>query len=237
MVGCSNYPEHQASYNTPAYSTTGSASDQVISSPSPSYSTSSTVTAPNTPSTTTYNAATDRALETTVRQALDNNPTVATVSRGLYITSQNGTVTLTGTVPSEQDRQFIDNTVRNIGGVYGVNDQLQVATQPTGAENTRIYTPATTTPVVSNPAAPGNIFNLHVQGLDEPDRTLAQRILQELRGDTILPSLLPMVNITVVNGRVTLEGNVQNEQQRRTIEAAVQRAAGVNNVSDQLQVR
>jgi len=46
-----------------------------------------------------------------------------------------------------------------------------------------------------------------------------------------------MVNITVSGGRVILEGNVQNERQRRAIETAVQRAVGGRNVTDRLQVR
>ena len=235
-AGCDTYPDHQYSST---YSTTPSyTSRQVISSPS--YGT--TVTATPSPSyTVTQSAAAssqlitdaDRALITTLRNALNQNPTVSTAARNLYLDSRNGTVTLTGTVPTEQDRQFIDNVVRNTAGVYEVNDQIQVTGLPTGSNDSRVYS----TPQVVSLASPGTIFNLHVQGLDEPDRTTAQRILQELRTDTILPSLLPMVNITVSGGRVILEGNVQNERQRRAIETAVQRAAGGNNVTDRLQVR
>jgi hypothetical protein len=166
-------------------------------------------------------------------------------------------VTLTGTVPTEQDRQFVENAVRNTPGVYVVNDQMQVVAPATGkVETTRVYSTTTATPVyttsqtpapvytttqqptqvVADPNAAGNLFNLHVQGLNEPDRTLGQRILQELRTDSALPALLPVVNITVADGRVTLEGTVQSEHQRRAIEAAVQRAAGVSTVSDRLQV-
>jgi osmotically-inducible protein OsmY len=137
-------------------------------------------------------------------------------------------------VPTEQDRQNIDAIIRSTSGVRSLDDQLRINAQPTGVGDTRIYS---TAPVVANTSAPGNIFNLHVQGLNEPDRTLAQRILHELRADTILPSLLPMVNITVADGRVTLDGNVQSEQQRQTIESAVRRATGANTVNDLLQVR
>jgi osmotically-inducible protein OsmY len=178
---------------------------------------------------------TDRTLVGTVRTTLNQNPTLGPACRNVYVSSTSGTVTLTGSVPTEQDRQFIENAVRNINGVYQVNDQLQVTGQPTGAADSRIYIAQPT--AAANPMSAGNVFNLHVQGLDEPDRTVAQRILHELRTDTILPSLLPMVNITVSGGRVTLEGNVQNEQQRRVIDSAIQRAVGGNNVSDMLQVR
>jgi len=226
-AGCSTYPEDQATYSTPTYGGT-----RVTS-----YSTTTGAYVPGTTqgaaATTQVLADTDRALVSTVRQALNNNPTVAPVSQAVYVSARNGTVTLTGTVLTEQDRQFIDNVVRNTSGVYSVNDQLQVPAQPTGAADTRVYS---TAPVVANMPAPGSIFNLHVQGLDEPDRSVAQRILQELRTDTLLPTLLPLVNITVAEGRVTLDGNVQSEHQRRAIEAAIKRSTGVTSINNQLQV-
>jgi len=234
LAGCETYPEHRSTYGT---YTTPSGS-QVISSPDTSATTTYTPSyssgvSQGAAAAASYQTDADRSLAYQVRQALSANPTVATLAQSIYITARNGAVTVTGTAPSEQDRQFIDNVVRNINGVYSVNDQIQVTAQPTGAADTRIYS---TAPIVADPSSTGNICNLHVQGLNDPDRGVAQRILQELRTDTILPSLLPMVNITVSGGRVILEGNVQSEQQRRAIVTAVQRAAGVNNVIDQLQV-
>jgi len=238
VAGCSTYPDHQYSST---YSTTPSYSSGAISSPS--YGATVTTPSPTYSSGVSQGSAaasqlmtdSDRALIGTLRNALNENPTVATAARNLYLDSRNGTVTLTGTVPTEQDRQFIDNVVRNTAGVYEVNDQTQVTGLPTGASDSRVYT--TTPQGFVSPASAGTIFNLHVQGLDEPDRSTAQQILQELRTDTILPSLLPMVNITVSGGRVILEGNVQNDRQRRAIETAVQRAVGGNHVTDRLQVR
>jgi len=49
--------------------------------------------------------------------------------------------------------------------------------------------------------------------------------------------LLPNVDIQVAGGKVTLQGNVQTEQQKQAIVSAVQRAAGAENVQDQLQVQ
>jgi len=231
-AGCSEYPEHQYSstYSTPSY-TGSTVSAPAYSTTTPTYS--SSVSQGSAAASQLMNE-TDRALVTTVRTTLNQNPNLGPACRNVFVSSRSGTVTLTGSVPTEQDRQFIENAVRNINGVYEVNDQLQVTGQPTGAADSRVYTAQ---PTAANPMSAGNVFNLHVQGLDEPDRTLAQRILHELRTDTILPSLLPTVNITVSGGRVTLEGNVQNEQQRRVIDSAIQRAAGGSNVSDMLQVR
>jgi osmotically-inducible protein OsmY len=66
---------------------------------------------------------------------------------------------------------------------------------------------------------------------------LAQRILQGLRTDSRLGSLLPTVDINVAQGRVILQGVVQNEQQRAAIESVVRQATGGSNVEDQLQVQ
>ena len=225
-AGCASYPENQYS-STSTYGTTYASQPYYSSTPkytTPSYSSGV--------STAQVLTDSDRSLCATVRRALNENGTVAGVSRDIRIDSRNGTVTLTGAVPTEQDRQFIDNVVRNTSGVYSVHDQIQVIGTPTGTTDSRVY--ATETLVSPNSA--GTVFNLHVQGLDEPDRSLAQRILQELRTDTILPSLLPVVNITVSGGIVMLDGYVQNERQRRAIDTAVRRATG-GQVDNRLQVR
>jgi len=236
-AGCSNYPDNQ--YSSSTYSTTPAYTGRSTTY-TPAYRTT-TVTTPTYPSGATTYVFTDadRALSSTVRRALNQSETVAGIARNVYIDSRSGVVTLTGSVPSEQDRQFINNVVRNTAGVYNVNDQIQVVaptvvTAPTGATENRVY--ASSPEVLVNPSSAGTIFNLHVQGLDEPDRSTAQRILQELRTDTILPSLLPMVNITVTGGAVVLDGNVQNERQRRAIDTAVRRAAG-GRVENRLQIR
>ena len=103
----------------------------------------------------------DQALANQLEQALYNTPTVAPFAPNIRINVQNGKVILTGNVPSEQDRQSVDNVVRNTPGVVSVVDQLGISTVPTGrvAETSRVYRPDA-----------GQMFNLHVQGLTETDR-------------------------------------------------------------------
>jgi osmotically-inducible protein OsmY len=163
----------------------------------------------------------DRSLADRVQQMLKNQPAVAAVASNVQVSEDHGKVTLAGIVPSQEDKNLILGVVRNTPGVVAVNDNLGVALQPTGRTL----------------SAPADIFNLHVQGLSATDRTLAQRILDGLRTDTVLGSLLPMVDINVAGGKVTLQGTVQNEQQRRAITSAVRQAAGMDNVEDQLQVQ
>jgi osmotically-inducible protein OsmY len=164
---------------------------------------------------------TDSSLASRVREALRNQPTLANVTPNVQVTGNNGTITLTGSVPTEEDRNLIENIIKNTAGVTAINDGLTIAPSATGRRAT----------------VPSDIFNLHVQGLSAPDRTLAQRILDGLRTDSLLGNLLPSVDIQVAGGKVTLQGTVQTEQQKQAIVSAVQQAAGADNVQDQLQVQ
>src|SRR3954468_5008378 len=176
----------------------------------------------------------DQNLAAQVRSTLNNDTTVSRYAENVGVNAQSGAVTLTGSVPNERVRQNIDSIVREISGVTTVYDQMRILPQATSSSsvNSRVYSESA--PVPYNEAA-GNIFSLHVQGLNEPDRSMAQRILQELRTDTILQTLLPSVNITVSGGQVVLQGRVQSEQQKRSIYSAVQRATG-GNVRNELVV-
>jgi len=176
------------------------------------------------PAGTSYNRSdrSDSELAERVARGLRNEPSIAPVADNVQVTADHGVIQLTGVVPRDEDRRMVERIARNTRGVVGVNDNLGVGFQPTGR----------TAPVS------GDIFNLHVQGLSPTDRTLAQRILNGLRTDTVLAPLLPIVDINVADGRVILQGTVQTEQQKRAIVSAVQRAAGNQTVvADDLQVQ
>ncbi len=200
----------------------------------------------------------DRALADLVRGQFNRYGDLAALAPNVHVSAQNGTVTLTGSVPSEQEKRMIDAMVQETSGVVAVNDQLQVSAQPTAtgpsSPTTSTTPPGSTTPTTPTTpvgpssstntvsgnvptAVPGEIFNLHVQGLNPTDQTLAQRIMEGLRTDTSLASMFPNVNINVANGAVTLHGTVQSEQQQQAIASAVQKAAGVDHVDNQLQVQ
>jgi osmotically-inducible protein OsmY len=175
----------------------------------------------------------DRALADLVRTQFNRYGELATLAPNVQVSARNGMVTLTGSVPSDQDRRMIIAMVESTPGVVTINDQLRVSTAelrpyvPTGRVDTgRLY-----------PNDTGEIFNLHVQGLSDTDRALAQRVLDGLRTDAVVASMLPVVNIHVTDGRVILRGSVLNDAQRRSIVSTVRRAAGSNNVYDELRVR
>lgn len=237
----------------PGYGGTAAYDSQVISSPAytgAATSPGTSVTAPpvysaNSPAAQasavpneTPSVAADRDLVNRVQQALRGS-SLNGLAPNINVSALNGDVTLTGYVPNERDRQAVETLARNTTGVLNVDNEIRVV-GPAG--NQALYPATTVNPTATYPPSPtgtavaGDIFNLHVQGLNDADRTLAQRILQGLRTDNALASLFPSVNIDVSGGRVILQGQVQSEQQRQTIESVVRQAAGINNVEDQLQV-
>jgi osmotically-inducible protein OsmY len=168
----------------------------------------------------------DQDLVASVRGQFDQYGYLNEASQNVDVTARNGTVTLSGSVPTQKDRDMIDAMVRNTHGVAAVNNLLEVsALSPTArADGMTVYRNR------------GENFNLHVQGLNETDRRLAQDILRQLRNDPALSASTSPVDIYVENGFVTLQGGVASEAERQMIIAAVQRAAGPN-VSSDLRVR
>jgi osmotically-inducible protein OsmY len=176
----------------------------------------------------------DRLLVEQVRQRLSGYGRLSDTCASLNLTANDGRVTIAGNVPNDEDRQMIKTLVKNTSGVSDVSDRMEiVAITPTGSSvETRTYPSDNNSGELSNSAA--NMFSLHVQGLTDTDRALAQRILQGLRTDTTISAILPSVNITVSGGRITLSGTVVNDRQRDVIDAAVERAAGVKEVDDRM---
>jgi osmotically-inducible protein OsmY len=174
----------------------------------------------------------DVALETDLRTQMDRYGDLASVAPNVQIYSQNGTVTLSGQVPSERDRQMIEVMVRNTAGVADVNDQLQVAYPPTG----RVYTTPPPAPVVTAPGVP-EVNSFRVQPSTSADEPVARRIVERLRQDSIPPEWLRDVTINVTGAVANLQGVVDSAEQRQVIVAAVDRTHGVHAVYDQLRVR
>ncbi|HSU54504.1 MAG TPA: BON domain-containing protein [Candidatus Dormibacteraeota bacterium] len=240
-AGCA-YHDKRATYTTDPYGNT-----VISSSPgytgytnSSAYYDSNSYYHNNT--TTAAQARSDSVLEGQVREQLGNYGRLGTAAQNVRINCQNGQATLSGSVPTRQERDMIDTVVRNTPGILSVNDQMQItgggyATGATGSyePSSRVY--STTEPSqAAVQATTGEMFSLHVQGLTPGDRNLAQRIIEGLQTDTTLATVIPRVNINVAQGQVSLRGNVQSEEQRRIIENAVRHAAGVPVVEDQLRV-
>jgi len=184
--------------------------------------------------------ASDIALETNVRAEMSQYGQLSAVSPGVQVYSQNGTVTLGGSVPSERDRQMIDAMVRNTSGVAAVNDQLQVTYPPTSAEGLPPHVYATPPVPIVTPApvvVSGQDLYARVQGTTPADQAIARTIVDRLQLDSVPASWMQNATITVSEGNASLQGMVDNQPEHQAIVSAVQRAPKVRAVYDQLQVR
>jgi osmotically-inducible protein OsmY len=182
----------------------------------------------------------DRALEASVRSQIDRYGDLRTAASKVQVLAQNGTVTLAGTVPDDQERQMMEVVARNTAGVVGVNDQLQVAYPPTGtyASPPQVYSPPPA-PIITPPPVPVYSVgrNISVQATTEADRALAAGISERLRPDATITSLSPGVTVTVAGGRAYVRGTVASEEQRQTIISALRNTPGVVAVYDELSLR
>lgn len=68
----------------------------------------------------------DRTLNQKLRQGLISDSTLETSSRHIYFSTDNGAVTLQGTVPTEQAKKDVENKIEKMSGVKKVENQLKV---------------------------------------------------------------------------------------------------------------
>ncbi len=72
------------------------------------------------------NSPTDRALTSRIRIALIENDQLSVSGKNVKIITQNGKVTLRGSVASEAERTTIQNAAESIAGKENVSDHLEV---------------------------------------------------------------------------------------------------------------
>jgi len=74
------------------------------------------------------------------------------------------------------------------------------------------------------------------QGESEADRTITQKIRQEVVKDDSLSMTAKNIKIITLNGVVTLRGPVKSEKEKTEIAALVQRVGGMTRVDNQLEI-
>src|SRR5690242_11292656 len=155
LAGCSTHRDYAtgSSYGSGTsptyYSSTTTHGGQAMSAPT--YGPSDT--APPVPATQSLSDA-DNSLVYRINKALTKDAYTRTFAPNVHVYSQNGAVTLTGAVPTDSDRQAVDNIVRSLAGVSSVHDEMQVAPAlsstvatpvpvpaltPTGSDQARLY--------------------------------------------------------------------------------------------------
>jgi osmotically-inducible protein OsmY len=74
------------------------------------------------------------------------------------------------------------------------------------------------------------------QAKSEADRTLNQNLRQTLSADSSLSASAKNVHFSTDNGKVTLNGTVPTEKDKKDIEAKIAKMTGVKDVDNQLQI-
>lgn len=69
----------------------------------------------------------DRSLNQRIRQALNADTALAAVVQKVYLDTNNGAVTLQGSVPTEKIKDDVGAKVQQVAGVKEVENQLQMA--------------------------------------------------------------------------------------------------------------
>jgi osmotically-inducible protein OsmY len=147
IAGCAHKQEHakfESNTSAPTYGGTSTTyNDQTYNNQRSAERNSSTYSSSqfsNPQTSTTFSDTTvqnqpsssDSTLISQVRTAINNDTTLVTIAPSIQVMAKNGTVTLSGNVSNEQQKQSIENLVKGTSGVVTVNNQLQVAPSPTG---------------------------------------------------------------------------------------------------------
>lgn len=80
-----------------------------------------------------------------------------------------------------------------------------------------------------------NDLEIRVPGDERPDPELAREAVSKIKGE--LPFSYSLIKVTVKNGWLTLEGDVEWNYQRERAEAAVRRITGLKGISNLIRVK
>jgi osmotically-inducible protein OsmY len=138
-------------------------------------------------------------------------------ARNIDVDTQEGTVTLKGTVGSEAERRQAVTIARNINGVKNVVDELRVET----SEN--LGTMGTGSPKPTS------------QDVDTADAWTTTKIQSKYFLDSDVKG--HEINVDTQGGVVTLKGTVETQAQKTEAEQIARETEGVTRVMNQLTVR
>lgn len=168
------------------------------------------------------NAGPDKLIQHKIEEALKNNylkKNYSFVNARVY----NGNVTLSGSVESEQDRQDVENRIKDIEGVRDINDQLKIGlpSQMSYNDNTLMID--------------GIPSYLADNSAVVTDADLQKQVDDTLKNNYVKKNFDTVV-ATVSNGVVTVSGPVNSDKDRQEILERLRKIKGITNVNDRLQV-
>lgn len=160
-------------------------------------------------------SALDKQLTQQIQQQLKQRFPQANIN----VSASQGTITLSGSVQDQNQKQQAEKIVENIGGVKNVQNQLTVGGQQqqygqqTGQQQT-------------------DQQQAGQQQMSASDKQLAQQVEQRLQQQ------LPQANISVSarQGTVTLQGSVEEQNQKQQAEQIAQSIRGVQDIQNQISV-
>ena len=141
-------------------------------------------------------------------------------ARRIDVTTNNGVVTLTGTVSSPQEQQKAVEIARSTEGVRRVEDRLQVSAAG-----------ATAAPGTPGTAAPDRDATFTEQ---MSDAGITARVQSKFFMDDTVKAR--SIDVDTSGGVVTLQGQVTSEAERQQALSVARSVDGVRDVRDQLQV-
>ena len=85
----------------------------------------------------------DNTLNQNIHQALNTDSALMSSAKNVYLNTDNGKVTMHGTVPTEKDKKDIEAKVGKMAGVKDVDNQLQIAPTTSSAAGSMHYPSST----------------------------------------------------------------------------------------------
>jgi len=208
---------------------------------------------PESGSTTVTGASTSEAKPVTVEEIrvaiLDHNPTGPEALSSVVITSDNGVVTLKGTVPDEDSRANMVNRVKRMPNVKSVRDELSVAPK-TGTMQGMPGQPGMTgqQPGMTG-QQPGTIGQPQALPADEPSKGGTQTTTgstKTKKTDAVRAGLTKdkAAPAAIVNGLVIsddgsvfiLSGTVPDDKTHDAVLKSAKKSVGTEHVQDNLHV-
>ncbi len=125
-----------------------------------------------------------------------------------------GHVSLWGEVPTQQDKEFIEGKVRQMGGVLSFNNQLTVAGH----------------------SGEGDKIEFKDRYNSRGDEEIIKRIRDKLSGEPLWNQHLNL-ELDVYDGIVTVKGNVKGVELQRQVVDLINQVQGVRGVNNHLEDR
>lgn len=147
----------------------------------------------------------------------------------------------------DADRKAESNVGRSSANARPVDDGT-IASPPARTTAPAAATAPANPPTPASAGAPdnsrvnerdrsGDSLTAADQGSSEGDRKLTQQIRQAVMKDKSLSFTAKNVKIITLNGKVTLRGPVNTEQERNAIDAAARGVAGASHVENLLEIK